>query len=90
VVRARVTGRDDGGKRHVYSGNFQNPARLLCARRDRLTESLGALALALTPAHLFALAKAVPVNAAAGTRYPQEHLAHMNSEKRSVRTSALA
>jgi aryl-alcohol dehydrogenase-like predicted oxidoreductase len=51
-------------------------------RRDRLTEALGALDIALTPAHLAALAKAIPVGAAAGARYPEAQLAHMDSEKR--------
>jgi pyridoxine 4-dehydrogenase len=50
-------------------------------RRDRLTEALGALDVKLTPAHLAALAKAFPPGAAAGGRYPEEHLKHMDSEK---------
>jgi hypothetical protein len=36
----------------------------------------------LAPAHLAALAKAIPVGAAAGARYPEAQLAHMDSEKR--------
>jgi len=51
-------------------------------RRDRLTEALGALNVTLTPAHLASLAKAIPPDAAAGGRYPEEHLAHLDSEKR--------
>ncbi len=51
-------------------------------RRDRLTEALGALDVKLTPAHLANLAKAFPPDAAAGGRYPEEQLAHMDSEKR--------
>ncbi len=51
-------------------------------RRDRLTEALGALDVRLTPAHLAALAKAFPPGAAAGARYPEAQLAHMDSEKR--------
>jgi pyridoxine 4-dehydrogenase len=51
-------------------------------RRDRLAEALGALDVKLTPAHLADLAKAFPPGAAAGGRYPEEHLAHMDSEKR--------
>jgi pyridoxine 4-dehydrogenase len=50
-------------------------------RRDRLTEALGALDVKLTPAHLAALAKAFPPGAAAGARYPEAQLAHMDSEK---------
>jgi aryl-alcohol dehydrogenase-like predicted oxidoreductase len=51
-------------------------------RRDRLTEALGALDVILTPAHLAALAKAIPAGAAAGARYPEAQLAHLDSEKR--------
>ncbi|MCA6107606.1 aldo/keto reductase [Bradyrhizobium cenepequi] len=51
-------------------------------RRDRLTEALGALEVKLTDAHLAALAKAFPPGVAAGGRYPEEHLRHMDSEKR--------
>jgi aryl-alcohol dehydrogenase-like predicted oxidoreductase len=51
-------------------------------RRDRLSEALGALDVVLTPAHLAALTKAFPPGVAAGGRYPEEHLAHMDSEKR--------
>ncbi len=50
-------------------------------RRDRLAEALGARDVKLTPAHLAALAKAFPPGAAAGGRYPEEHLKHMDSEK---------
>ncbi|WP_407149459.1 aldo/keto reductase [Bradyrhizobium sp. ORS 86] len=50
-------------------------------RRDRLTEALGALDVKLTEAHLAALAKAFPPGAAAGGRYPEEHLRHMDSER---------
>jgi pyridoxine 4-dehydrogenase len=51
-------------------------------RRDRLTEALGALDVKLTPAHLTALADAFPPDAAAGTRYATEQMAHLDSEKR--------
>ncbi|MGM4925296.1 aldo/keto reductase [Tardiphaga sp. 804_B3_N1_9] len=51
-------------------------------RRDRLTEALGSLDVKLKPAHLRALAEAIPADAAAGGRYPDEHLAHMDSEKK--------
>ncbi|MCC8943045.1 aldo/keto reductase [Bradyrhizobium sp. Arg68] len=50
-------------------------------RRERLTEALGALDVKLTDAHLAALASAFPPGAAAGGRYPEEHLRHMDSEK---------
>jgi aryl-alcohol dehydrogenase-like predicted oxidoreductase len=51
-------------------------------RRDRLTEALGALEVKLTPAHLADLATAFPPGAAAGARYPEVQLAHLDSEKR--------
>jgi aryl-alcohol dehydrogenase-like predicted oxidoreductase len=51
-------------------------------RRDRLSEALGALDVKLTPAHLTALAEAFPPGVAAGARYPEAQLAHMDSEKR--------
>ena len=51
-------------------------------RRDRLTEALGALDVKLTPAHLAALAKAFPPDAAAGTRYAAEQMTHLDSEKK--------
>jgi pyridoxine 4-dehydrogenase len=51
-------------------------------RRDRLAEALGALDVTLTPAHLADLAKAFPPGIAAGTRYPEEQMAHLDSEKR--------
>ena len=51
-------------------------------RRDRLTEALGALDVTLTPAHLAALAKAIPPDAAAGARYVEAQLAYLDSEKK--------
>ena len=51
-------------------------------RRDRLAEALGALAVHLTPAHLSTLASAFPPDAAAGTRYAAEQMAHLDSERR--------
>jgi pyridoxine 4-dehydrogenase len=50
-------------------------------RRDRLTEALGALDIKLTQGHLAALAKAFPPGVAAGARYPEAQLVHMDSEK---------
>ena len=51
-------------------------------RRDRPTEALGALEVKLTAADLADLAKAFPPGAAAGGRYPDAQLAHLDSEKR--------
>jgi aryl-alcohol dehydrogenase-like predicted oxidoreductase len=51
-------------------------------RRDRLSEALGACDVKLDDAHLAALAKAFPPGVAAGGRYPDAQLAHMDSEKR--------
>jgi aryl-alcohol dehydrogenase-like predicted oxidoreductase len=50
-------------------------------RRDRLRESLGALAVKLSPQQLAEIERAVPPNAAAGGRYPEAQLAHMDSER---------
>jgi pyridoxine 4-dehydrogenase len=50
-------------------------------KRDRLAEALGALDVELTPAHLQAISDAVPANAAAGARYPESQLVHMDSER---------
>jgi aryl-alcohol dehydrogenase-like predicted oxidoreductase len=50
-------------------------------RRDRLAESLGALHVKLTASQLAEIERAVPPGAAAGARYPEVHLAHMDSER---------
>ncbi|MEK8170752.1 aldo/keto reductase [Streptomyces sp. M19] len=50
-------------------------------RRDRLTEALGALDVTLTDADLAAIEKAVPPGAAAGARYPEQQMVHLDSEK---------
>jgi aryl-alcohol dehydrogenase-like predicted oxidoreductase len=51
-------------------------------RRDRLAEALGALDVKLLAEDLARLAKALPPGAAAGERYPEAALAHMDSEKK--------
>ncbi|MBV9460828.1 MAG: aldo/keto reductase, partial [Bradyrhizobium sp.] len=51
-------------------------------RRDRLTEALGALDVTLSASHLDALGKAFPPGVAAGARYQEAQLAHMDSERR--------
>jgi aryl-alcohol dehydrogenase-like predicted oxidoreductase len=50
-------------------------------RRDRLAESLGALSVKLTREQLAEIERAVPPDAAAGARYPDAQLAHMDSER---------
>ncbi|MGE6741694.1 aldo/keto reductase [Allorhizobium pseudoryzae] len=50
-------------------------------RRDRLTEALGALEVTLTDADLAAIEKAVPKGAAAGSRYAEMQMAHLDSER---------
>jgi pyridoxine 4-dehydrogenase len=54
-------------------------------RRDRLTEALGALDVKLSEAHLKALGDAFPPGIAAGARYAEAQLAHMDSERRPTR-----
>lgn len=49
-------------------------------RRDRLDEALGALPLTLTDDDLAQIEAAVPKGSAAGARYPEAMLAHMDSE----------
>ncbi|MGM1065769.1 aldo/keto reductase [Saccharothrix sp. Mg75] len=49
-------------------------------RRDRLAEALGALEVELTPADLAAVEAAVPPDAAAGSRYAEAQMAHLDSE----------
>jgi len=51
-------------------------------RRDRLTESLGALDLVLTPDELTKIERAVPVGAARADRYPAPMMAGLDSERR--------
>ncbi len=50
-------------------------------RRDRLTEALGSLEVALTPADLEQIEKAVPKDSAAGHRYASAQLHTLDSEK---------
>ncbi|WP_037906695.1 aldo/keto reductase [Actinacidiphila yeochonensis] len=50
-------------------------------RRDRLAESLGALDVALDAADLAAMEEAVPPGAAAGSRYDERQMAHLDSER---------
>ncbi|HET7230899.1 MAG TPA: aldo/keto reductase [Longimicrobium sp.] len=50
-------------------------------RRDRLTEALGALEVELTEDDLAAIERAVPKDAAAGTRYAAAQMAHLDSER---------
>ncbi|MFJ4684788.1 aldo/keto reductase [Streptomyces sp. NPDC088789] len=50
-------------------------------RRDRLTEALGALDVTLDESDLAAIERAVPVGAAAGDRYPQGQMDHLDSER---------
>jgi len=50
-------------------------------RRDQLSEALGALQVKPSAEQLAEIARAVPPDAAAGPRYPEAQLAHMDSEK---------
>jgi aryl-alcohol dehydrogenase-like predicted oxidoreductase len=53
-------------------------------KRSQLTESLSALDKALTPADLATLEAAIPKGAAAGGRYAEAQLAHLDSERKSA------
>ncbi|MGZ9722493.1 aldo/keto reductase [Rhizobium miluonense] len=50
-------------------------------RRDRLTEALGALSVKLSEADMAAIERAIPKDAAAGGRYPEAQLSHLDSER---------
>ncbi|MET7933976.1 aldo/keto reductase [Streptomyces sp. NPDC005322] len=50
--------------------------------RERLAESLGALDVTLDADDLAAVEEAVPAGAAAGERYPEAQMAHLDSEKK--------
>jgi aryl-alcohol dehydrogenase-like predicted oxidoreductase len=50
-------------------------------RRDRLTEALAALEVTLTQEDLAAIDAAIPKNAAAGSRYAEAMMHHLDSEK---------
>jgi aryl-alcohol dehydrogenase-like predicted oxidoreductase len=49
--------------------------------RDQLAEALGAVDLALTPEDLAAIERAVPQEAVAGARYPEQGMAGLDSER---------
>lgn len=51
-------------------------------RRDRLSEALGSQSVRLDSGDIAAIERAVPKDAAAGARYPEAQLVHMDSEKR--------
>ena len=51
-------------------------------RRDRLAESLGALTVTLSTDEVAALERAVPKGAAAGARYAEAQMTHLDSERR--------
>ncbi|MEV8564630.1 aldo/keto reductase [Streptomyces sp. NPDC051322] len=50
-------------------------------RRDRLTEAIGSVDVALDAGDLSAIERAVPADAAAGERYPAAQMAHLDSER---------
>ncbi len=52
-------------------------------RRDQLAEALGALELALDGGDLEEIERAMPAEAAAGARYPEQAMVHLDSERRS-------
>ncbi len=51
-------------------------------RRDRLDEALGAAEVMLGQSDIAAIERAVPKDAAAGARYPEQAMADLDSEKR--------
>jgi len=53
-------------------------------RRDQLAESLGAVDVRLTTDDLLAIERAIPKDAAAGSRYGADQMAHLDSERKPV------
>lgn len=49
--------------------------------RERLTEAIGALELQLSDEDLARIEEAVPADAAAGSRYPEAQMVHLDSER---------
>ncbi len=54
-------------------------------RRERLQEALGAIGITLDSSDLTAIERTVPKGAAAGERYPAAQIAHLDSERDSIR-----
>jgi len=80
IAWVAAQGKDQGKDQRKDQGKDIVPL-VGARRRDRLTEALGALDVKLTSDHLSALAKAFPPGAAAGARYAEAQLTHMDSEK---------
>ncbi len=55
---------------------------------ERLAEALGALDVDLTSEDLAAIERSVPRGSAAGTRYPGMQMAHLDSERETVKTAS--
>lgn len=64
----------------LAKGDFLVPV-IGARKRTQLEESLGALALRLTEADLARLEAAVPHDAVAGSRYGEQQMAHLDSER---------
>jgi len=63
-------------------GRGEDVVPLVGARkRERLEEALGALEVQLSPDDLDALERAIPRDAAAGDRYPEQQMAALDSER---------
>jgi Aldo/keto reductase family/AraC-like ligand binding domain len=54
---------------------------IVARKRDRLAESVGALAVNLSAADLAQIEAAIPIDAVAGDRYASMLMAHLDSEK---------
>ncbi len=71
------------GARPRLHGNVGHvwPSGQGARRRDRLSESLGALSVDLSDSDMAAIERAIPKDAAAGGRYPEAQLTHLDSER---------
>jgi aryl-alcohol dehydrogenase-like predicted oxidoreductase len=50
-------------------------------KRSQLEESLGALAIQLSPEEVARIEQTVPASEVAGTRYQAQQMAHLDSER---------
>jgi aryl-alcohol dehydrogenase-like predicted oxidoreductase len=63
-------------------GRGQDVVPLVGARTpERLEEALGALEVQLSPEDVVALERAIPADAVAGDRYPEQQMAVLDSER---------
>jgi len=84
-IGSRFDADGDGKPEIVFYNGFRGGEDIVpvigSRRRDQLAETLGALDLTLSAADLAAIERAVPPDAAAGTRYDAHQMAMLDSER---------